>query len=539
MFWVDHIADEIIKAFPGKKSFIVRDEKTLSGRVHIGSLRGFVIHGVVAQALRERGCEVRYIFELNDADPMDGMPVYLDEKKFAPFMGKPLKDVPSPEPGFKNFPDYFGQEIKSVIEKMGFREGKEIEYVLASELYSKGIYNKWIDKVLQSPEKIRAIYKEVSGSEKGDDWYPLQVICEKCGKIGTTRVIGVHGKEVEYHCEENMVKWARGCGYNGKTDPYDGRGKLPWKVEWAVKWQGNNVDIEGSGKDHNAAGGSRDVSVRVATEVLGGHVPFNIPYEFFLFGGAKMSSSKGKGASAKEVSDLIPPEMLRFLMIGKQPNQPIDFDPEGDTIPRLYDRHDDVARVYFGGKPEFTNVEIDENEKKDMKRLYHFSQTDPSHADEHFLPRFSRVAFLLQLPHIDVEKEVEKLKGGTLTVEDEKELGLRVELGKKWLSDYASERVKFELQKNTPEVARNLTPDQQKFLRDIADLMDAKESSGEELHGAIHELRKQSPLDAKNAFAAIYIALLGKDSGPQAGWFLEALDKEFVVKRFREVSNPS
>ena len=65
MFWVDQITEEIVKAFPGKKSFLIRDEKTLSGRVHVGSLRGVVIHGVIAQALRERGFTVRYIFELN------------------------------------------------------------------------------------------------------------------------------------------------------------------------------------------------------------------------------------------------------------------------------------------------------------------------------------------------------------------------------------------------------------------------------------------------------------------------------------------
>jgi len=32
------------------------------------------------------------------------------------------------------------------------------------------------------------------------------------------------------------------------------------------------------------------------------------------------------------------------------------------------------------------------------------------------------------------------------------------------------------------------------------------------------------------------MALLGKESGPQAGWFLEALDKNFLIERFGEIS---
>jgi lysyl-tRNA synthetase class 1 len=42
-------------------------------------------------------------------------------------------------------------------------------------------------------------------------------------------------------------------------------------------------------------------------------------------------------------------------------------------------------------------------------------------------------------------------------------------------------------------------------------------------------------ISPKDAFSAIYLSILGKDSGPQAGWLLASLDKEFVVKRLKEV----
>ena len=54
MFWADRIAQEVSERF-GKGPVLIRDEKTLSGRVHIGSFRGVAIHGAVSEALAERG----------------------------------------------------------------------------------------------------------------------------------------------------------------------------------------------------------------------------------------------------------------------------------------------------------------------------------------------------------------------------------------------------------------------------------------------------------------------------------------------------
>lgn len=277
MFWVDELAENIIKTYPHQKKFIIRDEKTLSGRVHVGSLRGVVIHGLVAKALMDRGYEVEYIFEFNDADPMDELPFYIDQDKYRQYMGQPLYTVPSPVPGFKNYAEYFGEEFLKVINDLGFNP----KIIRAHDLYDQGHYDKWIKKIIQHPDEIRQIYKDISGSEKPADWYPLQVVCEKCGKVGTTQVTGIKGNQVTYECLPNMVKWAQGCGYKGTTNPFSGRGKLPWKVEWAVKWASLGVTIEGAGKDHSVAGGSRDISAKIATDILGISVPYNIPYEFF------------------------------------------------------------------------------------------------------------------------------------------------------------------------------------------------------------------------------------------------------------------
>ncbi|MBI5413673.1 lysine--tRNA ligase [Candidatus Peregrinibacteria bacterium] len=533
MFWADEVVAEVEKSLPVKKKFIVRDEKTASGRVHIGSLRGVVIHGIVAQALAEKGYDVKYYYEINDSDPMDGLPVYLDKEKFLKHMGKPLKDVPSPESPDeaptpeKNYARYFGNEFVSVIKRLGFKP----EFYLNSTLYAEGKYDPLIDIVLENPDEIRRIYKEVSGSEKQEDWNAVQVVCEKCGKVGTTTVVGSTGprgnKIVEYVCEPAKVKWAVGCGHKGKVAPYLGRGKLPWKVEWAAKWFIFPVDIEGAGKDHSVSGGSREVAARIIKEVFKGTPPINVPYEFFTFSGAKMSSSKAIGASAKEVADMLPEELLRFSMVRNRPERHIDFDPTEGTMPRMFDFFDETIAIAFGRK--------ESDVAPDNKRALHFSLINPADEKDYFRARFSRIAFLMQMPQLDLLEEIAKLKGGKLTAQEKEDAMRRASYAKKWLKDYALENDKFTVQEKAPELMKTLTAAQKQFLASVAALLKQKDWEGEELHGAIHELRKKSPLEAKQAFQAIYVALLGKNSGPQAGWFLESLPKEFVIERFSSV----
>ncbi|MBT6069414.1 lysine--tRNA ligase [Candidatus Peregrinibacteria bacterium] len=559
MFWVDRIADEILAAYPGKNEFIIRDEKTLSGQVHVGSLRGVLIHGVMAEALNQRGVKARFIYEFNDADPMDGMPAYLDKEVYNQHMGKPLKDVPAPgDPaseireynGMKatSLAEYFGLEFLKVIHRLGF-ENTEITW--ARKLYSEGFYDEAIRKVLAHPDDIRGIYRSVSGSEKPEDWMPLQMVCEKCGKIGSTKVVDFDGNVATYKCMPDMVDWAKGCGHEGKAEPWRGVGKLPWKVEWPVKWASYQVDIEGSGKDHCAAGGSHDVGERICAEVLETVPPFNIPYEFFLLGGAKMSSSKGNAASAKAVSDLLPPELFRFLMIMKEPNQPIEFSPDGDTIPRLFDKYDEAGRHFF--------LNEEENTYPDLDRLFYFSQLDPNSIPERYFPRFSKLVFLSQIPSIDVEEAVAREKkeetGKDFNEHDKKELETRLKYVKTWLETHAPDSFIYKvIEDEIPESAYDLSIEQKTFLKNIAEMLKSVPDSlraegqkrkghasacleGEYIHSETHRLVKESGLAPREAFPAIYHSLLGKEFGPKVGWFIEALDRDFIVKRFEEVSN--
>ena len=188
-------------------------------------------------------------------------------------------------------------------------------------------------------------------SNHPDEWHPLFVICENCGRIGTTIVTGWDSERgvVRYECRADLVTWAAGCGHSGEVSPFGGRAKLPYNVDWAAKWDLFGVTIEPAGKDLSTAGGSRDRSDAIAREVFGNEPPLNVPYEFLNIGGRKMSTSKGVGASAAQMAEVVPPEQLRLLFLRPRPNTAIEFAPEGtDAIPRLFDESDRLAAATAG-----------------------------------------------------------------------------------------------------------------------------------------------------------------------------------------------
>ncbi|TAJ16084.1 lysine--tRNA ligase [Patescibacteria group bacterium] len=531
MFWLDTVFESaetrLKKTSELKGTLLVRDEKTASGRVHVGSMRALALHAAISERLNEAGIKNIFKYEINDFDPMDGLPVYLDASVYKEHMGKPLLNIPSPDESVApNFAEYFAKEYIDAIHEAGFNP----EFYRASELYLSGKMNGVIRTALERADKVRAVYKKVSGADRPSDWLPLSVICEKCGKVGTTKAKDFDGETVAYTCYPTAVKWAEGCGHSGRISPFDGNAKLPWKVEWAAKWMVMQVDVEGGGKDHYSKGGAREVARYISEEVFEYPEPFGVPNEFFLVGGKKMSSSKGEGSSAKEIVDLLPPSIFRLALFGKDMNQQINFDPAGDTIPVLFDTYDKLAEKYWSGIVD------------DDSRLFEYIHTESERVDlkgtKRFLPRFSQVAFLVQMPHLDNEEELLRLKGSLVTKLDTEEFELRAKYAQIWLERTASPEFRFALQtKSVPEGAKKLSDAQKSALREILSFVESHDVlSGLEFHTELHEIRKRQSIEPKALFGAIYLSFLGKDHGPKAGWFLSVLERDFVIRRLKEVA---
>lgn len=522
MFWADEIVEDILSKINKDSSacYLITDGFTPSGHAHIGSLRGPIIHDLVRRGLVEKKKKAIFQLDFEDFDPMDGLPSYIDNS-FAKYMGLPLCKIPAPDGKSPSFAKQYSNEFERVLKDLGV----QIKIIKTSDLYKDGKFNDAIKIALEKAPAIRQIYAEISGSKKGEDWYPFQVVCPKCGKIGTTVVTGWDGKEVEFECREDLVSWAKGCGYKGKISPFDGNGKLPWKVEWPAKWYILKSDIEGEGKDHFAAGGSRDIANRLCQEIFKIKPPYDIRYEHFLVGGAKMSSSKGLGVTAKDMADFLPANILRFLFIRTRYKRAIDFQPEGEAIPLLYDEYDRVAELY---QKEPAN---------ELARAYYYTETDSQKNQPKYLLRFSKIAHMLQMPRSDILEYAEKEKGEALTEIERHEIEDRIAIAQKWLKKFAPESYKFTIADKLPAAAKDLTGEQKEFLSKISDIIKSKESwSGEDLHQEIHNIKKDMGIAPRQAFSAIYLVFIGKDSGPQAGWLLASLEREFVIKRLEEIN---
>jgi len=530
MFWVDEIVKDILEKIP-KNDYLITDWMTPSGHAHIGSLRGLILHDLIRRGLEEKGKKSVFQFGFDDFDPMDGLPIYVDQS-WQKYMGLPLYKVPAPDGKSKSFADQYLNEVIEVINGLGIKA----KFVRDSELHKEGKYDKVIRTVLDNAPIIRKIYLEISGSDKGPDWFPLQAVCPKCGKIGTTKVTGWNGKTVRFTCEENLVEWAKGCGYQGEISPFGGNAKIPWKVAWATRWFVFGTDIEGEGKDHFAAGGSRDIANRIYKEIFsakgrsasGGkkEPPYDIHYEHILVAGKKMSKSKGSGVTAKDIYDFLPANILRFLFTRTRAKRAIDFHPEGEMIPLLYDEYDKATALYI------------KDPNSDLGRAYYYAKLDSHQMPPEYVLRFSKVAHLANGGFkLNPEQYAAEEKGSELSIVEAEELQNRIEIAQKWLNLYAPESYRFSIASNfIPEPAKNLSDKQKEFLNKIADIMKTKENwTGEELHPKIHEIRKAMNINPRDAFSAIYLSFIGKDSGPQAGWVLASLEREFVIRRLGEV----
>jgi lysyl-tRNA synthetase class 1 len=326
------------------------------------------------------------------------------------------------------------------------------------------------------------------------------------------------------------VRWARGCGHAGETSPFGGRAKLPYNVDWAAKWELFGVTIEPAGKDLSTKGGSRDRSDAIAREVFENEPPMNLPYEFLNIGGKKRSTSKGLGASATRIAEMIPPEQLRLLFLRPRPNTAIEFDPDGtDAVPRLFDESDRLAAA-TAGRPVRGELPPDHG------RVFTYALVEPD-ADvaaeaAAYRPAFSHLALLEQIPGVDVHERVVAEKGAPLSEREEAILGERRRAAAAWLSSYAPESARIVVRDELPASASELTDDQRAYLAALATA--AEPDSGEAWQSLIFATAKERGLPAGEAFRAVYLAFLGRPNGPRAGWLLASLDPTFVTARLRE-----
>jgi lysyl-tRNA synthetase class 1 len=525
MFW----ADELAARFDGPQ--VVNDSKTPSGTVHIGSLRGVVLHDAIHRALLQAGRPSRFLYGVDDLDPMDSQAL-LTADAVERYMGVPLAHVPAPAgSSAASYARYFvGELFMGTFQGLGVHP----EIYWMSELYGAGSMDPWIRRALDGADTVRDIYRRVSNVERPAGWLPVSVICESCGRIGTTLATDWDGQTVAYACQPDYVAWATGCGHSGRVSPFGGRAKLPFNVDWAAKWSHFDITIEGCGKDLATRGGSRDRSDAISRELFQREPPTNVPYEFLNVGGHKMSTSKGSGAAAHEMADLLPPELIRFLFLRHKPRRVLEFDPEGDAIPGLFDEFDRVAAA-TAGHPVRGELPAD------PERIFRASLIDPESdvaaEARRFRPAFRHLTLLVQVPGVDLEARVVAEKGSPLDDAERAILEERAAVARAWLEGFAPERYRVSVRDDLPVEVGELSEVQGLFLADLASGAGAEGPiGGDAWQDLIYRCGQRRGVSSRDTFAAVYAAFLGRANGPRAGWLLASLESAFVVGRLRDAA---
>ena len=518
MTWID----EILGRCP--PPVMINDSKTPSGIAHVGSLRGVLMHDALFREARERGLKARFTYGCDDMDPVDEIP-HGTGAYFREHLGKPLCRAPAPPglPGDSMAQVYFA-EFTSTFDPLGV----DAEFYYMSDVYRSGRLDDTIDAFLRAAAKVREIYLRQTGSVRPEEWLPFQPVCERCGRIGTTFASDYDGETVAYECRPDLVEWAEGCGAKGRTSPFGGAGKLPWKLEWAAKWKILPVTLEGAGKDHMGAGGSHKVASALAREVLKCAVPSAFSYEFFTSGDAKMSSSKGIGLSASELVATLPPQLLRYLVLRTQPRRALDFAVDLPGLNRAFAEYERLWRAVSGGSAD-----------PKQRQLFAVSQAAASGdvpPPPAYSPPFDSVVSVCQQPHIDLASHIATLGIAELSAADLEWLHVKRATAEAWSERFSETASRLTVIDDYMTEVHKLSNQQRAFLAVAANILGRiDEWAATAIQPALFDAARIVGIETSSAFEALYTAFFGWPEGPRAGTFLEFVGKPQTCTRLGAV----
>ncbi|MBI4392249.1 MAG: lysine--tRNA ligase [Euryarchaeota archaeon] len=529
MHWADVLASELVAKKPVEKQ-VFATAITPSGPIHVGNMREVLTTEAVFRATKDLGVASELIYIGDTFDPLRKVYPFLDAATYAPHVGKPLSDIPCPCAGHASYAEHFLQPFLGALHELGV----DPRVLLAHEMYRSGMYVEATKVALERTSEIREIIERVSKRALPRNWIPFNVLCPSCGRFSGVVPTLYEYPFIDFSCTlPAKGETPAGCGHVGRYDiTRPGGGKLPWRVDWPARWGFLGVTFEAFGKDHAAAGSSWDTGTEIAKRVYDYEPPHHTVYEFVLIKGqGAMHSSTGTAVAATDMLAMTPPAVLRFLMLRYQPERHIDFDT-GLGILQLVDDYDKWEDAAFTGTSA--------PELQEAKRTYELAQPRE-------IPRIrpQQVAYRHLVTVVQVAggiEQVEAVLGRTgyiskLSDADREALRERVRHVKHWIERFAPEDVRFSLQATlTDEMAAAITPSERNTLQAVVAALGSVAWSPEAIHNAIHEAGARLGLKGGEAFKPVYKALLAKERGPRAGFFLASLDRDFVITRLAEAS---
>lgn len=508
MQWLNKIADEVERQHPSGE-LLVSSGVSPSGKYHVGTLREVLTADAVLMVLRKRGRSVRHIHFVDDLDGLRKVPAGVPAE-FSQYLGIPVCDVPSPEEGEKSYADFYLKDFVSNVDTLGI----DMEVVRSHEKYREGFFVPSIEASLQNLEGIRRCLEEISGRKLGEEWSPIQVNEDGYLKKRPFVSLDTTAKTLVYKDKEGAEQ---SISYAG------GDVKLDWRIDWPARWWQLGVNAEPFGRDHATKGGSYDTGKAIVEEVLGGAAPVPVPYQFINRAGEtkKMSKSAGNTVTISELLEILPPEIVRFFVLRYAADKQLFFD-QTDGVIRIIDEYAELL------------AKTDKTEEDQL--LLHLCTSTLSQNTISNVP-FSHLVASYQAALGDADKTLDIIRrtehGGIV---DEQAETIKKELGyiKNWLAAWAPEDVKFSLRESIDD-ASDLNDLQKDFLTQLAEKISQapEDADGEWFHKAIYDLKDATGLLPKEMFSTLYKVIIGKNSGPRAGWFLSILPRDWLVRRLK------
>ena len=481
--WARKVAEGL-----GKGPHVVVSGISVSGNIHAGNLREVLVAEAVANALRERGDEVRFIFHADTIDPLrkiaPGIPASYED-----YIGHSLSHVPDPEGCHVSYAEHFLAPFEEALREMDM----QIEVLRSNELYESGTYTDVTREALEHTQELRGILQDVTNRKMPEQWSPY-LPRSASGRLG--------GRVLEHLPEQTSIVFVDEDGFEESADYWKGEGKLGWRVELAARWKALGVTFEPFGKDHTSRGGSTDTADRMTREVFHYPVPGRYEYEWIgLKGRGDMSSSRGIVLLPKDLLRIMPPDAVRRIILGRDPARRFDLDL-GAGFPRFVD--------------EFR----------------------AERGEEGFVP-FIHLVTVAQTVGGDAEAAAKMLRRGGYegAARDLVELARWLTYARNWAEEWAPESLRLHVldEEEAHKASTGLDDEQRAYLRAAAErLEDAMD--GDAVQDLLYSTAVEGGVKPKKAFAALYTVLLGQKSGPKAGPFVAGLDAGFVRERFSRVS---
>lgn len=505
MQWLNKIVEHVLAASSEDGEILIESGSSPSGTYHLGHIRELVTCDAILMELERRGRKARHIAYVDDLDGLRKIPVNVPAD-YEKYLGRSLCDIPAPDGSEHSYADYFTQGLIDFCQALAI----DVQFVYAHQRYRGGELAPAIELSLDHIKEVRKILEEVSGHKMDETWSPIQV--NEGGYLKKRPFINLdkQAKTLTYldkDGEQQSVSYA-----NGDV-------KLDWRIDWPARWWQLKVNVEPFGRDHATKGGSYDTGAQLMS-IFDAQPPLPVPYDFVNLAGdtKKMSASKGTGVNATDVVSILPPEIVRFFMLRYPPAKRLYFDPV--NVAQLID--------------EFAEL---------------LAKTDKTESEEQLLyvcrrgldPVISRIPFTALVASYQAalrnpETAIDVLKRTYDDYEFDQNRRILMDEFKyidQWLNHWAPEDIKFELLKNVE--AKDFSQTEKQYLASLADKIDhaPEDADGEWFHKAVYEFKDSLDLAPKELFTTLYMALIGKSSGPRAGWFLSILPRDWLIARLR------